>query len=214
MTKRIHFPLTTAQQRRLLFETWEASGNVTLACRTAHVGRRTFYYWKPRFDAGGYAALSQFAPMAPKLPHRTIPPLNSRSSRCPPSCWLRSVRVVVRLAAPAGQDPPTGGLQEGLTGRETIALHARGVSRSGRAVAQRARTGNNGRLLRLAAYRSRWHVQWVDQTQSDEERRAIACCRHPRLSRLLLWSAWRGGALPPRQYPSAARYVGFEAPSL
>jgi len=37
-----HFPLTTAQQRRLLFETWQANGNVTLACRTAHVGRRTF----------------------------------------------------------------------------------------------------------------------------------------------------------------------------
>jgi transposase len=73
MTKRIHFPLTTAQQRRLLFETWEATGNVTLACRTAHVGRRTFYYWKPRFDAGGYAALEHFAPMAPKRPHRTDP---------------------------------------------------------------------------------------------------------------------------------------------
>jgi transposase len=71
MTKRIHFPLTTAQQRRLLFETWEATGNVTLACRTAHVGRRTFYYWKPRFGAGGYAALSQFASAAPKQPHRT-----------------------------------------------------------------------------------------------------------------------------------------------
>jgi transposase len=71
MTKRIHFPLTTAQQRLLLFETWEASGNVTLACRTAHVGRRTFYYWKPRFVQGGYAALEQFAPMAPKQPHRT-----------------------------------------------------------------------------------------------------------------------------------------------
>jgi transposase len=71
MTKRIHFPLTTAQQRRLLFETWEACGNVTLACRTAHVGRRTFYYWKPRFEQGGYAALEQFAPMAPKQPHRT-----------------------------------------------------------------------------------------------------------------------------------------------
>src|SRR6266540_637289 len=59
MTKRIHFPLTTAQQRRLLFETWQATGNVTHACRSAHVGRRTFYYWKPRFDAAGYAALEQ-----------------------------------------------------------------------------------------------------------------------------------------------------------
>lgn len=71
MTKRIHFPLTTAQQRRLLFETWEATSDVLLACRTAHVGRRTFYYWKPRFDQGGYAALEQFASAAPKQPART-----------------------------------------------------------------------------------------------------------------------------------------------
>jgi transposase len=71
MTKCIHFPLTTAHQRRLLFETWEATGNVTLACRTAHVGRRTFYVWKPRFEAGGYAALEQFASRAPKHTRRT-----------------------------------------------------------------------------------------------------------------------------------------------
>lgn len=71
MKKRIHFPLTTAQQRQLLFETWEATGNVTLACHTAHVGRRTFYYWKPRFDAGGYPALEQHVHSAPKRPART-----------------------------------------------------------------------------------------------------------------------------------------------
>ena len=63
--KRIHFPLTTAQQRRLLFETWEATGDIDLACRTAHMGRSTFYYWKPRFEAGGYAALDTFAHRAP-----------------------------------------------------------------------------------------------------------------------------------------------------
>ncbi|SRR6266511_2694384 len=78
MTKRIHFPLTTAPQRRLLFETWQASGNVTLACRTAHVGRRTFYYWKPRFDAGGYPALEHFASAAPKQPHRIDPSLEQQ----------------------------------------------------------------------------------------------------------------------------------------
>ncbi len=39
----VYFPLTTPSQRRLLFETWEATGDVALACRTAHVGRRTFY---------------------------------------------------------------------------------------------------------------------------------------------------------------------------
>jgi len=69
--KRIHFPETTAQQRKLLFETWEATGNVTLAGRTAHVGRGTFYYWKPRFDQDGYAGLEAFASRAPKNPHRT-----------------------------------------------------------------------------------------------------------------------------------------------
>jgi transposase len=71
MTKRIHFPLTTAQQRQLVFETWQATGDVELACRTAHVSRRTFYAWKPRFTAGGYAALSQFASRAPKRTRRT-----------------------------------------------------------------------------------------------------------------------------------------------
>ena len=68
--KRIHFPLTTAQQRRLLFETWEATGDVDLACRTAHMGRATFYYWKPRFIAGGYPALKAFASRAPQRTRR------------------------------------------------------------------------------------------------------------------------------------------------
>jgi transposase len=68
--KRIHFPMTTAQQRRLLFETWEATGDVALACRTAHMGRSTFYYWKPRFEAAGYAALDAFASRAPQRTRR------------------------------------------------------------------------------------------------------------------------------------------------
>ena len=71
MRKRIHFPLTTAQQRRLLFETWQATGDVALACHTAHVGRRTFYTWKPRFLSGGYAALEHFPSRAPKHTRRT-----------------------------------------------------------------------------------------------------------------------------------------------
>lgn len=68
--KRIHFPRTTASQRKLLFETWEATHDITQACRTAHMGRRTFDYWKPRFVAGGYPALEQFESHAPKEPHR------------------------------------------------------------------------------------------------------------------------------------------------
>ena len=71
MHKRIHFPLTTAQQRRLLVETWQATGDVDLACRTAHVGRRTFYTWKPRFRTGGYAALDHFPSRAPNHTRRT-----------------------------------------------------------------------------------------------------------------------------------------------
>lgn len=63
--KHLHFPRTTPAQRQLLFETWEATGSVPEACQVAHVGRGTFYYWKPRFDAGSYAALVAFADHAP-----------------------------------------------------------------------------------------------------------------------------------------------------
>ena len=70
-TKHIHFPLTTAQQRKLLFATWQGTGNVTAACRKAHVGRGTFYYWKPRFDTQGFAGLAEFASRAAKEPQRT-----------------------------------------------------------------------------------------------------------------------------------------------
>ncbi len=72
-TKKTYFPATTAQQRKLLFETWEATGNVTQACRIAHVGRGTLYYWKPRFEKDGYAGLQEFASRAPKNPPRTPP---------------------------------------------------------------------------------------------------------------------------------------------
>jgi transposase len=67
---RTYFRSTTPQQRRLLFETWQATGNVTQACLTARVGRRTFYYWKPRFDAQGFAGLESPVSSAPKRPHQ------------------------------------------------------------------------------------------------------------------------------------------------
>jgi transposase len=70
--KRPYFRPTTPAQRRLLFETYEATGDVDVACAKAHVGRGTFYYWRPRFEAGGYEALEQERSRAP---HRTrIPP--------------------------------------------------------------------------------------------------------------------------------------------
>lgn len=59
-SKRIYFPPTTPQQRKLLFEAWEQTQNVTAACRKAHVGRSTFYYWKPRFSEQGYAGLETY----------------------------------------------------------------------------------------------------------------------------------------------------------
>ncbi len=78
MGRRAHFRSTTPTQRRLLFETWQATGDVEGACATAHVGRRTFYYWKGRFEAGGYAALEQYASRAPHHPPRTAPPVEQQ----------------------------------------------------------------------------------------------------------------------------------------
>jgi transposase InsO family protein len=63
--KRTYFPPTTPQQRKLLFEAWEETGSVAKACRKAHVGRSTFYYWKPRFDADGYAGLEKYKKKGP-----------------------------------------------------------------------------------------------------------------------------------------------------
>jgi transposase len=67
---RIHYPRTTVSQRKLLFETWEETKDVAQACRTARVSERTFYYWKPRFETGGYEVLRQFASHAPQEPNR------------------------------------------------------------------------------------------------------------------------------------------------
>ncbi len=71
--KRTYFPATTAQQRRLLFEIWEETGDQKEACRCAHVCEGTFYKWKPRFKAGGYAALEEAYSRAPKKPEQTPP---------------------------------------------------------------------------------------------------------------------------------------------
>lgn len=63
--KHTYFPPTSPQQRKLLFEIWEATHNVTEACRKAHVGRATFYYWKDRFDAEGYPGLERYEKKGP-----------------------------------------------------------------------------------------------------------------------------------------------------
>jgi len=71
--KRTYYGFSTSQQRKLLFETWEASGSITQACQKARLSRRTFYYWKPRFDEFGYAGLEEFA-------SRAAHKLNSKST--------------------------------------------------------------------------------------------------------------------------------------
>ena len=69
--KGISYPRTTVAQRKKLFEVWAETKDVGKACRQARVSERTFYYWKPRFEAGGYPALEQFADHRPKNPART-----------------------------------------------------------------------------------------------------------------------------------------------
>ncbi len=71
MEKQIpYFRPTTAQQRKLLFSTWQQTGNVALACRQARVSRQTFYNWKTRFETDGYLGLSEPKSHAPHNPRR------------------------------------------------------------------------------------------------------------------------------------------------
>ena len=69
--KGVYFRATTRQQRRVLFETYEASGSVKVACEKAHVSRRVFYDWTPRFDAEGYAGLETPLSRAPQHSQKT-----------------------------------------------------------------------------------------------------------------------------------------------
>lgn len=57
--RRIYYPKTTYSQRELLFRVWERTQNVSEACRQARISESAFYYWKPRFEAGGYEALKK-----------------------------------------------------------------------------------------------------------------------------------------------------------
>lgn len=70
--KGISYPRTTVAQRKKLFQIWEETQDVGKACRQARVSERTFYYWKPRFEVGGYEALEQFGDHRPKNPARTV----------------------------------------------------------------------------------------------------------------------------------------------
>lgn len=79
--KRTYFPPTTAQQRRLLFAIWEETGDRAEACRRAHVTQSTFYNWKPRYEAGGYAALDEARSHAPHRANLTPPEVGSQVVR-------------------------------------------------------------------------------------------------------------------------------------
>ena len=69
--KTTYFRQTTPQQRKLLFETWQATGNVALACRKAQVSRQTFYNWKDRFQTYGDAGLAFPKSHATHQPQKT-----------------------------------------------------------------------------------------------------------------------------------------------
>jgi len=69
--QRVQYPRTTPSQRKVLFQIWEETGDIAKACREARVSEGTFYYWRPRFEVGGYEAVEQFASHAPKAPNRT-----------------------------------------------------------------------------------------------------------------------------------------------
>jgi transposase len=67
--KRTWFGNSTPQQRKLLFEVWERTKDIKEACRQARVSLRFFYYWRKRFEQGGYAELEDFkSRVAHKLP--------------------------------------------------------------------------------------------------------------------------------------------------
>ncbi len=76
--KRTYFGFTTPQQRKLLFEVWEQTGNIEEACRAARVSQRFFYYWKPRFEKGGYAGLEEFKSRAAHKLNRKPPEIEAR----------------------------------------------------------------------------------------------------------------------------------------
>jgi len=72
--KRPYFRPTTADQRKLLFAVYEQTDSPRKACEAAHVSIGTFYYWRPRFQDGGYKALEQLGSHRPHTFPRQLPP--------------------------------------------------------------------------------------------------------------------------------------------
>jgi len=100
---RTHFRPTTASQRDLLFRTVAETGNVSHAAGVAHVGRGTYYYWRPRFAEGGYPALAQERSRAPYT--FRIPPIApaiieevKAAKRANPKAGYRTIANEIRKA--------------------------------------------------------------------------------------------------------------------
>jgi transposase len=76
--KRIYYPKTTFSQRQLLFQVWEETQNVAEACRQARTSESTFYYWRERFERGGYEALREFAKSGPASGIQVVEPIQEK----------------------------------------------------------------------------------------------------------------------------------------
>lgn len=72
-SKRPYYRPTTADQRKVLFRVYERTESPREACAAAHVGIATFYYWRPRFEQGGYAALEEVRSHARHTYARALP---------------------------------------------------------------------------------------------------------------------------------------------
>lgn len=68
--KQLYYPKTTVSQREKLFEEWEKSKDIKAACQAARVGERTYYYWKPRYEAEGREGLKEVEKVGPKAGFR------------------------------------------------------------------------------------------------------------------------------------------------
>lgn len=71
--KRPYYRPTTAGQRKRLFEVYAETKNPRQAAATAHVGVGTLYYWRARFEQGGYPALEQLRSHRPHTFARQLP---------------------------------------------------------------------------------------------------------------------------------------------
>ena len=71
--KRPYYRPTTADQRKRLFAVHEETNSVRRAAVAAHVGVGTYYYWRKRFEEGGYPALEQPGSHRPHTFARQLP---------------------------------------------------------------------------------------------------------------------------------------------